>query len=159
MLTTFFPSFDSTTSEKRASYVWYLNICSCQCNMWADKYGWDVSSAMGVSSQVGNILTSRLCVYVCEKRCRGWVCDECVWRFWTSGRLFEVPRWIVLQQLHRFSFCYSERWRLLDKLPWSTTPPPKILSSLPHVLELYNHQLNLPWVQGDVSRWAHSTGR
>lgn len=33
--------------------------------MGADKDGRDVSSAMGVSSQVGDVLTSRLCIYVC----------------------------------------------------------------------------------------------
>lgn len=33
--------------------------------MGADKDGRDVSCAMGVSSQVGDVLTGRLCVCVC----------------------------------------------------------------------------------------------
>lgn len=52
--------------------------------MEADKDGRDVSSAMGVSSQVGNVLTSRLSLFTCvcvEVLGLGWVVDDvCVRR-------------------------------------------------------------------------------
>ena len=44
-----------------------LSSCRCQFNMGADRDGRDVSNAMGISSQVGNVLTSRLCDSVCVK--------------------------------------------------------------------------------------------
>lgn len=69
--------------------VWYLNSCSCQCKMWEDKDGRYMSSAMGESSQVGNPLSSRLCVYASVKVCRAglvdawWACPL-VWNIWAS---------------------------------------------------------------------------
>lgn len=86
-------------------------------------------------------------VFLCVELLRlSWLC---VCQFWTSGHLFEVPRWIVPRQLQCFPRCVSERWRELDKqkipldlrcLPLRSSPPKASLFFF-FMFALWDHQL------------------
>lgn len=132
--------------------VWYLNSCSCQSKVWADKDGRYMSSAMGESSQVGNILSSRLCVYVSVKVCRAglvdawWACSL-VRNIWASFWSTRVDSAAAAAQLS-FSLLREMKWAwraplilppfILPNLLLLHHQQPVLSSSL--VLELYNQQ-------------------
>lgn len=135
----FRPVFETTARKKRANDVWYPNSCSRCCKTGADEDGRNVSSVEGVSSQVGNILTKQapMCLCVCVEVSgpglvdSSWVCVcvcgcACVFvcvcsEFEHLGIFFEVPRWIVLQQLHCFPSLCSEKIKGARRAP-ATSP-------------------------------------
>lgn len=126
--------FLEATRKRGANYVWSHNSCSFQCNLGTDKTGWDVSSAMGVWSQVGNVPNSRFCIYVCVLRCWGWVgwkmvhvCAT-VWNIWASFWSAQVDSVVTAALLPSLSFRETRGAWQVENPSWSTAPPPQYIS-------------------------------